>query len=145
MQTALQYQLLLDQHKNKKLVEELQEQTDKKAGLKSELTKLLNESKVDLQQETPSFDGFLWKRMLGLLQTRLTGDCAPFLRTLTVLYNGITGQDRPPPPCDVTSPRPDAGYVGCERLARGRGFARRHLLIGFFFFTVDSYLLTSCF
>ena len=72
------------------------------------------------------------EEMLSLLQTRLTREWAPFLRTLAALYNGITGQGRPPPPNDVPSPRPDAGYVGCKRLARGRGFARRRLLIGFY-------------
>ena len=35
--------------------------------------------------------------MLGLLQTRLSEDCAPFLRTLAALYDGITGQGRQPP------------------------------------------------
>ena len=37
------------------------------------------------------------EEMLSLLQTRLTREWAPFLRTLAALYNGITGQGRPPP------------------------------------------------
>ena len=69
-------------------------QTD---GLTTELTKLLNESSVDLQQETPSFDGFLWKLMLGLIQAKLSGDCAPFLRMITALYNGMTGHEEETP------------------------------------------------
>ena len=28
--------------------------------------------------------------MLGLIQAKLSGDCAPFLRTLVALYNGMT-------------------------------------------------------
>ena len=64
-QAALQYQLVLEQQKNQALEKKIQEQTTKTDGLTTELTKLLNESSVDLQQETPSFDGFLWKLMLG--------------------------------------------------------------------------------
>ena len=45
--------------KNQALEKKIQEQTTKTDGLTTQLTKLLNESNVDLQQETPSFDGFL--------------------------------------------------------------------------------------
>ena len=96
-QAALQYQLVLEQQKNQALEKKIQEQTTKTDGLTTELTKLLNESSVDLQQETPSFDGFLWKLMLGLIQAKLSGDCAPFLRTLTALYNGMTGHEEETP------------------------------------------------
>ena len=65
-QAALQYQLVLEQQKNQALEKKIREQTTQTDGLTTELTKLLNESSVDLQQETPSFDGFLWKLMLGL-------------------------------------------------------------------------------
>ena len=96
-QAALQYQLVLVQQKNQALEKKIQEQTTKTDGITTELTKLLNESSVDLQQETPSFDGFLWKLMLGLIQAKLSGDCAPFLRTLTTLYNGMTGHEEETP------------------------------------------------
>ena len=96
-QAALQYQLALEQQKNQALEEKIQKQTTKTDGLTTELTKLLNESNVDLHQETPSFDGFLWKLMLGLIQAKLSGDCAPFLRTLTALYNGMTGHEEETP------------------------------------------------
>ena len=92
-QAALQYQLVLEQQKNQALEKKIQEQTTKADGLTTELTKLLNGSNVVLQQETLSFDGFLWKLMIGLIQAKLSGDCAPFLRTLTALYNGITGDE----------------------------------------------------
>ncbi len=97
--TTLQYQLLLEQQKNKNLEKKLQNNI-RNEGLKTELDQLFKESKVDVQQEVGealSFDGFLWKIMLSLLQTRLTGDCAPLLRNLTVLYNRITGQGRQAP------------------------------------------------
>ena len=58
-QAALLYQLVLEQQKNQALEKKIQEQTTQTDGLSTELTKLLNESSVDLQQETPSFDGFL--------------------------------------------------------------------------------------
>ncbi|WP_419618779.1 hypothetical protein, partial [Thiolapillus sp.] len=82
--TTLQYQLLLEQQKNKNLEKKLQNNI-RNEGLKTELDQLFKESKVDVQQEVGealSFDGFLWKIMLSLLQTRLTGDCAPLLRNL---------------------------------------------------------------
>ena len=66
-QAALQYQLVLEQQKNQALEKKTQEQSTKTDGLTTELTKLLNESSVDLQQETPSFDGFLWKLMFRLI------------------------------------------------------------------------------
>ena len=88
-QAALQYQLVLEQQKNESL-EKLRDQNTKADGLTTELTKLLNEFKVDLQQETQSFDGFLWKLMPGLDTGQAEWDCAPFLRTLTALYNGMT-------------------------------------------------------
>ena len=106
-QASLQYQLVLEQQKNQSLEKKLRDQNTKTDGLTTELTKLLNESKVDLQQETPS--------LLGLIQAKLSGDRAPFLRTLTALYNGMTGHD--------SFPRPLVGYVGYERLARRREFA----------------------
>ena len=96
-QAALQYQLVLEQQKNQALEKKIREQTTKTDGLTTELTKLLNESSVDLQQETPSFDGFLWKLMLGLIQAKLSGDCAPFLRMITALYNGMTGHEEETP------------------------------------------------
>ena len=92
-QAALQYQLVLEQQKNQALEKKIQEQTTKADGLTTELTKLLNGSNVVLQQETPSFDGFLWKLMIGLIQAKLCGDCAPSLRTLTALYNSMTGHE----------------------------------------------------
>ena len=35
--------------------------------------------------------------MLGLIQAKLCGDCAPFLRTLMALYNGVTGHEEETP------------------------------------------------
>ena len=96
-QAALQYQLVLEQQKNQALEKKIREQTTKTDGLTTELTKLLNESSVDLQQGTPSFDGFLWKLMLGLIQAKLSRDCAPFLRMITALYNGMTGHEEETP------------------------------------------------
>ena len=96
-QAAFQYQLVLEQQKNQALEKKIREQTTKTDGLTTELTKLLNESSVDLQQETPSFDGFLWKLMLGLIQAKLSGDCAPFLRMITALYNGMTSHEEETP------------------------------------------------
>ena len=90
-QADLQYQLVLEQQTNQALEKKIQEQTTKTDGLTTELAKLMNDSNVDLLQETPSFDGFLWKLMLGLIQAKLSGYCAPFLRTITALYNGMTG------------------------------------------------------
>ena len=76
-QAALQYQLVLEQQKNESL-EKLRDQNTKADGLTTELTKLLNEFKVDLQQETQSFDGFLWKLIPGLIQAKLSGTAPPF-------------------------------------------------------------------
>ena len=36
--------------------------------------------------------------MLSLIQARLTGDCAPFLRNFTGLYNRMAGGERSAPP-----------------------------------------------
>jgi len=94
---ALEYQLVLEQQKNQALEKNIREQTTKTDGLTTELTKLLSESKVDLLQEAPSFSGFLSKLILSLIQAKLSSDCAPFLRTLTALYNGIPGHDEQPP------------------------------------------------
>ena len=35
--------------------------------------------------------------MLGLIQAKLSGDCAPFLRMITALYNGMTGHEEETP------------------------------------------------
>ena len=35
--------------------------------------------------------------MLGLIQATLSGDCAPFLRMITALYNGMTGHEEETP------------------------------------------------
>ena len=53
-----------------------------KTDLGTELDQLYTKSKVDLHEkldETLSLDGFLWKLMLSLLETRQSGDCAPCL------------------------------------------------------------------
>ena len=81
-QAAIQDQLVLEQQKNQALEKKLQEQTTKTDGLTTELTKLLNESSVDLQQETPSFDGFLWKLMLGLIQNVYVSRCHRISRSI---------------------------------------------------------------
>ena len=39
----------------------------------------------------------LWKLMLGLIQAKLSGDCAPFLRMITALYNGMTDHEEETP------------------------------------------------
>ena len=73
--TALQYQLLLEQQKNRRLMEELSSRPQK-IDLGTELDQLYTKSKVDLQEkldETLSLDGFLWKLMLSLLETRQSG------------------------------------------------------------------------
>ena len=56
-QAALQYQLVLEQQKNQALEKKIQEQTTKTDGLTTQLTKLLNESRADVQQDvcTQSF------------------------------------------------------------------------------------------
>lgn len=97
--TALQYQLLLEQQKNRRLLEELSNSAQK-IDLGTELDQLYTKSKVDLQEkldETLSLDGFLWKLMLSLLETRQSGDCAPLLNILTAVFNKITGQKRQTP------------------------------------------------
>ena len=89
-------QLLLDQQKNRELMEELGN-SPQKMGLGMELSQLFTKSKVDLQQksdETLSLYGFFWKLMLSLLETRLSGDCAPLMSNLTAVFNKITGQER---------------------------------------------------
>ena len=96
---ALQYQLLLEQQKNRRLMEELSN-SHQKVDLGTELDQLYTKSKVDLHEkldETLSLDGFLWKLMLSLLETRQSGDCAPLLSILTAVFNKITGQKRQTP------------------------------------------------
>ena len=71
-----------------------------KIDLGTELDQLYTKSKVDLHEkldETLSLDGFLWKLMLSLLETRQSGDCAPLLSILTPVFNKITGQKRQTP------------------------------------------------
>ena len=71
-----------------------------KIDLGTELDQLYTKSKVDLHEkldETLSLDGFLWKLMLSLLETRQSGDCAPLLSILTAVFNKITGQKRQTP------------------------------------------------
>ena len=97
--TALQYQLLLEQQKNRRLMEELSN-SHQKIDLGTELDQLYTKSKVDLHEkldETLSLDGFLWKLMLSLLETRQSGDGAPLLSILTAVFNKITGQKRQTP------------------------------------------------
>ena len=93
---ALQYQLLLEQQKNKQLMEELGN-SPQMIDLGMELNQLFAKSKVDLQQkldETLSLDGFLWKLILSLLETRQSGDCAPLLSSLTAVFNKMTDQEQ---------------------------------------------------
>ena len=97
--TRLQYQLLLELQKNTQLMEELSN-SPQKIDLGTELDQLYTKSKVDLHEkldETLSLDGFLWKLMLSLLETRQPGDCAPLLSILTAVFNKITGQERQTP------------------------------------------------
>ena len=71
-----------------------------KIDLGTELDQLYTKSKVDLHEkldETLSLDGFLWKLMLSLLETRQSGDGAPLLSILTAVFNKITGQKRQTP------------------------------------------------
>ena len=35
--------------------------------------------------------------MLGLIEAKLSGDCAPFLPVVTALYNGMTGHEEETP------------------------------------------------
>ena len=42
--------------------------------------------------ESQALDVSLWKLMISLLQTRLTGDCATLLKNLTALINELIGQ-----------------------------------------------------
>ncbi len=96
---SLQYQLLLEQRKTKILEKKLQEATPapQREDLRTELNELFDTADVEpqLQQGTggsQSLDVSLWKLMISLLQTRLTGDCAPLLKDLTALINELTGQ-----------------------------------------------------
>ena len=87
-----------------------------------ELTKLLNESSVDLQQETP-------------VETDARTDSGQAewgLRPLPAhahgplqWYDGPWGRNSG----DISFPRPPVGHVGDERLARRREFARVHRLM----------------
>ena len=96
---SLQYQLLLEQCKTKILEKKHQEITTapQREDLRTELNQLFNSANVELQLqqgtgESQSLDTFLWKLMITLLQTRLTRDCAPLLKNLTVLINELTSQ-----------------------------------------------------
>ena len=84
---------------NRRLMEELST-SPQKIDLGAELDQLYTKSKVDLHEkldETLSLDGFLWKLMLSLLETRQSGDYAPLLSILTAVFNKITGQKRQTP------------------------------------------------
>ena len=67
-------QLLLEQQKNRWLIEELSN-SPQKIDQGTELDQLYTKSKVDLHEkldETLSLDGFLWKLMLSLLAVSYT-------------------------------------------------------------------------
>ena len=94
---SLQYQLLLEQRKTKILEKKLQEITPapQRENLRTELNELFDTAGVEPQQgagESQSLDVSLWKLMISLLQTRLTGDREPLLRNLTALVSELTGQ-----------------------------------------------------
>ena len=94
---SLQYQLLLEQRKTKVLEQKLQEITPapQRENLRTELNELFDTAGVEPQQgtgESQSLDVSLWKLMISLLQTRLTGDREPLLRNLTALISELTGQ-----------------------------------------------------
>ena len=94
---SLQYQLLLEQRKTKILEKKLQEITPapQRENLRTELNELFDTAGVEPQQgagESQSLDVSLWKLMISLLQTRLTGDRAPLLKNLTALINELTSQ-----------------------------------------------------
>ena len=94
---SLQYQLLLEQRKTKILEKKLQEITPapQRENLRTELNELFDTAGVEPQQgagESQSLDVSLWKLMISLLQTRLTGDREPLLRNLTALVSDLTGQ-----------------------------------------------------
>ena len=94
---SLQYQLLLEQRKTKILEQKLQEITPapQRENLRTELNELFDTAGVEPQQgtgESQSLDVSLWKLMISLLQTRLTGDREPLLRNLTALISELTGQ-----------------------------------------------------
>ena len=79
---SLQYQLLLEQRKTKILEKKLQEITPapQRENLRTELNELFDTAGVEPQQgagESQSLDVSLWKLMISLLQTRLTGDREP--------------------------------------------------------------------
>ena len=96
---SLQYQLLLEQRKTKILEKKLQEVTPapQREDLRTELNELFDTAGVEPQPqqgagESQSLDVSLWKLMISLLQTRLTGDREPLLRNLTALISELTGQ-----------------------------------------------------
>ena len=96
---SLQYQLLLEQRKTKVLEKKLQEITPapQRENLRTELNELFDTAGVEPQPqqgtgESQSLDVSLWKLMISLLQTRLTGDREPLLRNLTALISELTGQ-----------------------------------------------------
>ena len=94
---SLQYQLLLEQRKTKILEKKLQEITPapQRENLRTELNELFDTAGVEPQQGaggSQSLDVSLWKLMISLLQTRLTGDREPLLRNLTTLISELTGQ-----------------------------------------------------
>ena len=89
---SLQYQLLLEQRKTKILEKRLQEVTPapQREDLRTELNELFDTAGVEPQPqqgagESQSLDISLWKLMFSLLQTRLTGDRVPLLKTM-LLY-----------------------------------------------------------
>ena len=94
---SLQYQLLLEQRKTKILEQKLQEITPapQRENLRTELNELFDKAGVEPQQgagESQSLDVSLWKLMISLLQTRLTGDHEPLLKNLAALISELTGQ-----------------------------------------------------
>ena len=96
---SLQYQLLLEQRKTKILEKKLQEVTPapQREDLRTELNELFDTAGVEPQPqqgagESQSLDVSLWKLMISLLQTRLTGDREPLLKNLTALISELTGQ-----------------------------------------------------
>ena len=79
---SLQYQLLLEQRKTRILEKKLQEVTPapQREDLRTELNELFDTAGVEPQPqqgagESQSLDVSLWKLMISLLQTRLTGNC----------------------------------------------------------------------
>ena len=96
---SLQYQLLLEQRKTKILEKKLQEVTPapQREDLRTELNELFDTAGVKPQPqqgagESQSLDISLWRLMINLLQTRLTGDHEPLLRNPTALISELSGQ-----------------------------------------------------